>query len=236
MTATEAGSPHARVRADTGKLIDKSITHCYHLPMQPVTISNDKKVKEAAIFDAACRVIREKGFHQARITDIAQAAGISYGLVYHYFKSKTDLFDAILKEWWGGLFAMMDRCDTEDQGVREKLGSVINYFLDMYEKRPDMVHIFITEISRSSANLTPSRVAWFRTFMTRTERIIEEGQASKVLRPDVKAIYLTYIFLGALDSFVSVMVLERLPLKGRAQKQRIAAALLEVFLNGARAV
>jgi AcrR family transcriptional regulator len=180
-------------------------------------------------------VIREKGFHQARITDIAQAAGISYGLVYHYFKSKTDLFDAILKEWWGGLFVMMDRCDSEDLDVREKLSSIINYFLDMYEKRPDMVHIFITEISRSSANLTPSRVAWFRTFMTRTERIISEGQTRHILRTDVKAIYLTYIFLGALDSFVSVMVLERLPIKGRAQKQRIAAALLEVFLNGARA-
>jgi len=203
--------------------------------MQAAQANNDKKTKEAAIFDAACSVIRDKGFHQARITDIAQAAGISYGLVYHYFKSKTDLFDAILKEWWGGLFATMDLCDAEDLDVREKLGAIINYFLDMYEKRPDMVHIFITEISRSSANLTPSRVAWFRTFMTRTERIIAEGQSAAVLRSDVKAIYLTYIFLGALDSFVSVMVLEKLPIKGRVQKQRIAAALLEVFLNGARA-
>jgi len=203
--------------------------------MRVAQASNDKKAKEAAIFDAACRVIRDKGFHQARITDIAQAAGISYGLVYHYFKSKTDLFDAILKEWWGGLFATMDLCDAEDLDVREKLSAIINYFLDMYEKRPDMVHIFITEISRSSANLTPSRVAWFRTFMTRTERIIAEGQSAAVLRSDVKAIYLTYIFLGALDSFVSVMVLEKLPIKGRVQKQRIAAALLEVFLNGARA-
>jgi len=202
--------------------------------MQHPNSVNDKKVKEAAIFDAACRVIREKGFHQARITDIAQAAGISYGLVYHYFKSKTDLFDAILKEWWGGLFAMMDRCDSEAVTVEDKLSAIVNYFLDQYEKRPDMVHIFVTEISRSSANLTPPRVEWFRNFMKRTEKIIAVGQAQNLLRSDVKAFYLTYIFLGALDSFVSVMVLERLPLKGRTQKQRIAAALQEVFLNGAR--
>ena len=202
--------------------------------MQYPNTAIDKKVKEAAIFDAACRVIREKGFHQARITDIAQAAGISYGLVYHYFKSKTDLFDAILKEWWGGLFSMMDRCDSEAVTVEDKLSAIVDYFLDQYEKRPDMVHIFVTEISRSSANLTPPRVEWFRNFMKRTEKIIAVGQAQKLLRTDVKAFYLTYIFLGALDSFVSVMVLERLPLKGRTQKQRIAAALLEVFLNGAR--
>jgi len=202
--------------------------------MQYPSTGNDKKVKEAAIFDAACRVIREKGFHQARITDIAHAAGISYGLVYHYFKSKTDLFDAILKEWWGGLFSMMDRCDAQAASVEEKLAAIVNYFLDQYEKRPDMVHIFVTEISRSSTNLTTPRVEWLRAFMKRTEKIIALGQAQNILRSDVKAFYLTYIFLGAIDSFVSVMVVEKLPLKGRAQKQRIAAALLEVFLNGAR--
>ena len=202
--------------------------------MQYSNTGNGKKVKEAAIFDAACRVIREKGFHQARITDIAHAAGISYGLVYHYFKSKTDLFDAILKEWWGGLFAMMDGCDEEAASVEEKLAAIVNYFLDQYEKRPDMVHIFVTEISRSSTNLTTPRVEWLRNFMKRTEKIIALGQAQNILRSDVKAFYLTYIFLGAIDSFVSVMVVEKLPLKGRTQKQRIAAALLEVFLNGAR--
>jgi TetR/AcrR family fatty acid metabolism transcriptional regulator len=202
--------------------------------MQYSNTGNDKKAKEAAIFDAACRVIREKGFHQARITDIAHAAGISYGLVYHYFKSKTDLFDAILKEWWGGLFAMMDRCDAEAASVEEKLAAIVNYFLDQYEKRPDMVHIFVTEISRSSTNLTTPRVEWLRNFMKRTEKIIALGQAQNLLRSDVKAFYLTYIFLGAIDSFVSVMVVEKLPLKGRTQKQRIAAALMEVFLNGAR--
>lgn len=207
----------------------------YHTAMQPNASTTDsRKDKEAVIFDSACRVIREKGFHQARITDIAQAAGISYGLVYHYFKSKADLFDAILNEWWTGLFAMMDKCDEESATVEKKLGAIVAYFLDQYERRPDLVHIFVTEISRSSANLTPERVKWFRIFMTRVEDIISTAQKQMTLRTDVNATYLTYIFLGSLESFISIMVLERRPLRGRAQKQRIATGLLEVFLNGAR--
>lgn len=193
-----------------------------------------RKDKEAVIFDAACRVIRDKGFHQARITDIAQEAGISYGLVYHYFKSKADLFDAILHEWWTGLFAMMDEWEQQSQHLEEKLRALVEYFLEQYEKRPDLVHIFITEISRSSANLTPSRLKWFKVFMTRIERIIAEAQDGGILRSDVKAWYLTYMFLGAIESLVSAMVLENRPLRGRAQKQRIATGLLEVFFNGAR--
>jgi TetR/AcrR family transcriptional regulator, fatty acid metabolism regulator protein len=191
-----------------------------------------KREKEAAIFDAACQVIREKGYHQARITDIAQAAGISYGLVYHYFKSKADLFDAILKEWWSGLFAMMQQHESHAATVEEELAVIVGYFLDQYEKRPDLVHIFITEISRSSANLTSDRLHMFRVFMGKTEKIIARGQTAKELRTDIKARYLTYIFLGALESFISIMVLEGRPLKGRAEKQRIASALMEVFLKG----
>jgi TetR/AcrR family fatty acid metabolism transcriptional regulator len=193
-----------------------------------------KKEKEAAIFDAACRVIREKGYHQARITDIAQEAGISYGLVYHYFRSKADLFDSILKEWWGGLFAIMDRLENQFAPVEEKLAGIIGYFLDQYEKRPDLVHIFITEISRSSANLTPERKGMFKIFGEKTENIIKDGQSKNVFRTDIRPTYLTYIFLGAMESFISILVLENRPLKGRAQKQRISTALLEVFLTGAR--
>lgn len=203
--------------------------------MQPNrSLLDIKKEKESSIFEAACRVIREKGYHQARITDIAQSAGISYGLVYHYFKSKADLFDAILKEWWSGLFSMMERGEDAALSVEEKLAGIIGYFLEQYEKKPDLVHIFITEISRSSANLTPERLHMFRIFMERTQKIIAGGQETKVLRSDIKARYLTYIFLGALESFVSILVLEGRPLRGRAERQRIATALLETFLNGAR--
>ncbi|MDQ7781430.1 MAG: TetR/AcrR family transcriptional regulator [Desulfomonilaceae bacterium] len=194
----------------------------------------NRKDKQAVIFGAACRVIREKGYHQARITDIAQEAGISYGLVYHYFKSKADLFDAILEEWWTGLFAMMDEWDRTTPGIEEKLGAIVRYFLDEYERRPDLVHIFITEISRSSANLTPTRVKWIKLFMDRIESSFADAQREKIVRSDIKPRYLTHIFLGAIESFISAMVLENQPLRGRSQKQRISGGLLEVFFNGAR--
>ncbi len=199
-------------------------------------LTETRKDKEAVILESACRVIRERGFHQARITDIAQTAGISYGLVYHYFKSKADLFDAILKEWWTDLFALMEDWENQKAMVEDQLGALVIYFLDQYQKRPDLVHIFITEISRSASNLTPSRLHWFKLFLSRIEGLMARAQHQKLLRSDIKPRYLTYIFLGAIESFISAMVLENQPLKSRAQKQRIATGLLQVFLNGARPV
>lgn len=193
-----------------------------------------KKDKEEAIFSAALKTIKEKGFHKARMSDIAKRAGISYGLVYHYFESKEDLFDAILNRWWQGLFGLLSRVRENSEPIKEKLAGIIRYFLDTYQKNPELVNIFITEISRSTTNLTPVRLENFKAFMSSTEKIMQEGQDQEVLRTDFKARYLTYIFLGALENFVSTMVLADQHIIGNPQKQRIAESILEVFLNGAK--
>ncbi|MFZ0447722.1 MAG: TetR/AcrR family transcriptional regulator [Desulfatiglandaceae bacterium] len=193
-----------------------------------------RKDKEGTIFTAALKVIKQKGFHRARMSDIAREADISYGLVYHYFKSKEDLFDAIIHQWWDGLFGLMSRTRKSIDPVRIKLEQIILYFLDTYQEEPELVNIFITEISRSTSNLTPARLDNFKSFMSLTEGIIKEGQDKGMLRDDFKARYLTYIFLGSLETFVSTMVLANQKIKGNAQKDRISESILEVFLNGAK--
>jgi TetR/AcrR family fatty acid metabolism transcriptional regulator len=193
-----------------------------------------KKDRESAIFEAALKTIKRKGFHKARMSDIAKEAGISYGLVYHYFRNKEDLFDSILHRWWEGLFRLLADVRTGDGQVPDKLKHIIEYFLDTYQRHPELMNIFITEISRSTNNLTGGRLEHFKKFIFTTEEIISAGQKEKILRQDLRPRYLAYIFLGALETFVSAMVLADQRIRGNAQKRRIADSILEVFLNGAR--
>lgn len=195
---------------------------------------NNKKDKEAVIFAAACRIFKKKGFHQARMADIAQEAGISYGLVYHYFKSKSDLFDALMDEWWCGLNLVIDGLLQEKLSIEAGLGGIADFFLDQYQKRPELVHIFITEYSRSTGNLTPERLARIKGLMSRTEEILRRGQIEGAIRSDLKARYLTYFFLGSLEALLSTMVLENQPLKSLNQKKRLVDAVLTMFFEGAR--
>ena len=195
---------------------------------------SSREKKEEAIFKAALRVINQKCFHKARMSDIAKEAQISYGLVYHYFNTKEELFDAILNRWWNGLFGLMEDIQESESDVCRKLMRIILYFLDTYQTNPELINIFITEISRSTANLNSKRLGYFKKSMSLTEAVISEGQENKVLRTDFKARYLTYIFLGALEAFVSTMVFVDQKIKGDAQKNRIAESILEVFLNGAK--
>jgi TetR/AcrR family transcriptional regulator, fatty acid metabolism regulator protein len=192
-----------------------------------------KKSKETLIVDAALQIFKQKGLHKARMSDISKKARISYGLVYHYFKNKEDLFEAILNRWWQGLFEVMAKIRAESREAPLELRGIIDYFMDTYQGNPDLVNIFVTEISRSTTNLTAKRLKNFQEFMFLTDGIMVEGQKAGVLRKDFKARYLTYIFLGALETFISAMVLVDQKIKGNRQKERIAESILEVFLNGA---
>ena len=52
------------------------------------------------ILDAAVRVFARQGFHTCRVADIADEAGVAYGLVYHYFRSKEEVLDTLFTERW----------------------------------------------------------------------------------------------------------------------------------------
>lgn len=55
-----------------------------------------KRLRREQILEAAGRVFAEKGYHSAKMRDIASAAGVSNGTVYNYFASKEELLQALL--------------------------------------------------------------------------------------------------------------------------------------------
>jgi AcrR family transcriptional regulator len=56
-----------------------------------------KDARPAEIVDAALEVFAERGFSAARLDDVAARAGISKGTLYLYFKSKEELFEAVVR-------------------------------------------------------------------------------------------------------------------------------------------
>jgi len=54
--------------------------------------------KRAEILDAAYKVFSEKGYHAARIEDIAAELGMAQGLFYRYFRNKLDIFTQVIDE------------------------------------------------------------------------------------------------------------------------------------------
>ena len=76
--------------------------------------------KRRLILDGAVRVFARQGFHTCRVADIADEAGVAYGLVYHYFQSKDEVLDTLFLERWELMLAAIDEIDAPADRARAR--------------------------------------------------------------------------------------------------------------------
>jgi AcrR family transcriptional regulator len=67
------------------------------MTIEPLTPERRRQQTRDHLLEAAARVFGERGYHGASLDDIAAAAGFTKGAVYSNFKSKEDLFLALLE-------------------------------------------------------------------------------------------------------------------------------------------
>jgi TetR/AcrR family fatty acid metabolism transcriptional regulator len=193
----------------------------------------DKTDRGKSIVDAALKVFSRKGFADTRMADIAREAEMSYGLIYHYFENKEKLFDAIVEEWWTGFYNELEMLQKKPVPTEEKLVGIIRYILSVYASKPHQISIFVTEVSRGFVYHTHTRGRdKFNRLFALCQEIVQEGQAKGLLRNDIQPHYLTYVFLGSIDTFLSVMILGNETLTPGREK-RIIEGITQVFLHGA---
>lgn len=103
------------------------------------------------LIDAALQVFAEKGFDASTIKDIAAAAGVTDGLIYHYFSSKEELLWAVVerRSFLPILREMMAVC--ENAPASEVLPRVAEEFLDLLYQNAPVSTMFIRESQTNSA-------------------------------------------------------------------------------------
>ncbi len=99
------------------------------------------------ILDAALRVFAKKGFAKATIKDIAGEAGITTGLIYHYFESKEGLLKAIFEKRSPLQLIHSIPPEMLDQPPEQFLRFFVSQFLAVVEdeKTMQLVRVYLPE-------------------------------------------------------------------------------------------
>ncbi|MFN3385331.1 MAG: TetR/AcrR family transcriptional regulator [Candidatus Thermochlorobacter sp.] len=63
------------------------------------TTEEAREAKRQLLLHAAIAVFSQKGFHETKMQDIADEAGVGKGTLYEYFETKEDLFFAVYESW-----------------------------------------------------------------------------------------------------------------------------------------
>ena len=167
--------------------------------------------KRRLILDAAVRVFARQGFHATRVSDIADEAGVAYGLVYHYFSSKDEVLNELFIERWSLLLAAIDEADRTGAGPREKLAAVAGFIFDSYRHDPELMKVIIVEVTRAANSFGRTHLPQIRRAYDSITKIVADGQAEGAFRSDIDPAFASMSFYGAIEQLLSGWIFEVIP-------------------------
>ncbi len=187
--------------------------------------------KRRTILDAAIRVLARQGFHSTRVSDIADEAGVAYGLVYHYFKSKDELLNELFSERWSLLLAAIDEADRTQPTPRDKLAAVATFIIDSYRYDPDLMKVIIVEVTRAANSFGRTHLDEINRAYEKIAKIVADAQAAGEFRDDIDPLFASMWFYGAIEQLLSGWVFELIPSQ-EADFERAKQLVVETICGG----
>jgi TetR/AcrR family fatty acid metabolism transcriptional regulator len=167
--------------------------------------------KRRIILDAAIRVFAREGFHRCRVSAIANEAGVAYGLVYHYFRSKDEVLDTLFTERWTLLLEEIAAVDARDLPIRDKLHAIASFIIDSYRHNPDLMKVIIVEVTRAANTFGRAHMDEISRAYEGIAQIIRKGQDAGAFRSDFPAEFATLCFYGAIEQVLTAWIFEAMP-------------------------
>jgi TetR/AcrR family fatty acid metabolism transcriptional regulator len=187
--------------------------------------------KRRLILDAAVRVFARRGFHHCRVSDVADEAGVAYGLVYHYFESKEEILNTLFLERWQIMLDAIVEIDSRDLPARDKLYSIAGFIIDSYRHDPDLMKVIIVEVTRAANSFGRLHLERIREAYTGISEIVESARTDGSFKADIPSEFAAMCFYGAIEQLLTSWIFEVLP-RTDAEFERAKELVVEAICGG----
>src|SRR5205807_4263162 len=200
--------PPAGERAPPAARPDPPSSGRVHVSAVPRPASADKR---RLILDAAVRVFAGQGFHTCRVSDIADEAGVAYGLVYHYFPSKEEILNTLFLERWELMLEAIAEADRREQSPRRKLQAIAGFIIDSYRHDPDLMKVIIVEVTRAANTFGRTHLTKIREAYAQIASIVARAQAEGTFRPQIDPPLAALAFYGLIEQVLTTWIFDSAP-------------------------
>ncbi len=191
--------------------------------------------RQHQIMEAALRVFSRKGFDGATTKDIAAEAGVTAGLIYHYFEDKRALLEAIVTEHspvgaaTAALGQLEDMAELDPRVVLPLLATTLLAGMEERENGPAF-HLLTGEAMHDTAMRERFNVGIARAVETLTDYL--RGQIARGRLRPLDPGLVAQLFLGSLISTVMRRACMGDVMLCRYSREQIAATAVEMILGG----
>ena len=168
--------------------------------------------KRRMILDAAITVFARQGFHHCRVSDVADEAGVAYGLVYHYFDSKEEILNELFLERWQIMLDAIAEIDRlQEVPARDKLYMIASFIIDSYRHEPDLMKVIIVEVTRAANSFGRIHLEKITEAYAGIAGIVESARREGVFKADISAQFAAMCFYGAIEQLLSAWIFDLMP-------------------------
>jgi AcrR family transcriptional regulator len=170
--------------------------------------STRRRATRAKLYEAAVTLIAEQGFSATTVDEIAERAGVAKGTVYYNFKSKTELFEELLRYGVGLLTVSLQNAadETAERGGTkvEALDAMIKAGLVFIDRYPAFTQLYVAELWRTNrawqSTLLVVRQQAVAVVETVLREAVENGELSEEIDVGLTAAALVgMVLVAALD-------------------------------------
>jgi TetR/AcrR family fatty acid metabolism transcriptional regulator len=161
-----------------------------------------KDEREQAFKNAALKVFSSKGYHNTTMAEIAMEAGFGKGTLYWYWKSKEELYFALVEESHNEFIGLVRQAAGRDGGALEKLYWLGNEIVDLHYRHRDYTKLSWKMRAEELEAFSPEYVEELRNnsneIKEKLEEIISQGIEESLL-PPLDPYYLACMLLGLME-------------------------------------
>ncbi|MBU2547068.1 MAG: TetR/AcrR family transcriptional regulator [Proteobacteria bacterium] len=152
--------------------------------------------REDRILRAAEQLFARKGFHNSKVADIAQLAGVAEGSLYDLYKNKANLLNSIAEKRFSDHLRKSEEAFLPNSAAG-KLRHLMRYHYTLYMANPDFLKVSLLDMLLNLNFYRSSAWSTFKAYLARFEHLVEEGREGGAFRPEVNPRVFRNLFLGA---------------------------------------
>ena len=151
--------------------------------MSPRTEEANQHIREEQrerILEAAKAIFAHKGFSETKMSEIAAAANVSYGLAYHYFANKEAIFTTLLQYALQGALELMQRARVQPGTPWDRLRWLTSEILRGAQDEPEYEMLVLQALTNTAVPRETHELVLQESQLTHAalKQLIVEGQAA----------------------------------------------------------
>ncbi len=186
--------------------------------------------KRERILRAAVDVFAEHGYFNAKVAQIAKAAGVADGTIYLYFDGKEDLLITIFREHTRNYLLSLERSLANINPAEERLRIAVRHHLETLGRDRALAVVSQVELRHSLKFMSLFSQEEVKDYLNVIRKIVEHGQQEGAFRRNVHPQLVAKAIFGVLDEMVTSWMLSEKDYDLPAQSEQVADFILTGLL------